>query len=94
MNVVSSLSISNQYLLHQQTLAKPDELPSSNKLEHPFDCLNNVEWPWWAVKHTRDVGLRRIDGKREIRDSGMLLNCESTDISKLTFMSFTIHLLF
>lgn len=91
-NVVSTLSISNQYLLHQQSLVKLDELPSSNNfncLEHPFDCLKNVEWPWWAVRRNWDMGLCRIDNKREIRDSGMLLNCESTDISKVTCLSFT-----
>jgi hypothetical protein len=81
-NVVSTLSISNQYLLHQQTLAKPDELPSSNNrncLKHPFDCLKNVEWPWWAVRRNWDIGLCRIDTRREIRNSGMLLKCESTE---------------
>lgn len=82
-NVVSTLSISNQYLLHQQTLAKPDESQSSHNLnciEHPFDCLKNVEWPWWAVRRNWDMGLCRIDNRHEIRDSGILLNCESTEI--------------
>ena len=93
MNVVSTLSISNQYLLHQQTLAKHDELPSPNNLnnyfDQPFDCLKNVEWSWWTVKRNWDIGLCRIDNRREIRNSGMLLNCESLEISKVTFVSFT-----
>jgi triacylglycerol lipase len=91
-NVVSTLSISNQYLLHQQTLAKPDELPSSHNLyclKQPFDCLKNVEWPWWAARRNWDMGLCRINTRREIRNSGMHLECESTEISKITFVSFT-----
>ena len=86
MNVVSTLSISNQYLLHQQTLAKPDESPSSNlnDLKQPLDCLKNVEWPWWAVRRNWEMGLCRIDNKREIRNSEMLLKCESkTEISSI-----------
>ena len=93
MNVVSTLSISNQYLLHQQTLAKPDELPGSNNnlnyLERPFDCLKNVEWPWWAVRRNWDMGLCRVDNRREIRNSEMRLNCESTEVPKIIFASFT-----
>ena len=91
MNVVSTLSISNQYLLHQQTIAKPDESPSSHNLslEHPFDCLKNVEWPWWAVRRNWDMRLCRIDNGCEIRDSGILLNCESTEIiqNRVSFTS-------
>ena len=92
MNVVSTLSISNQYLLHRHTLAKLDESPRSNNLncfEEPFDCLKNVEWPWWAVRRNWDMGLCRIDTSREIRNSGMLLKCESTEMFNVTFVSFT-----
>ena len=91
MNVVSTLSISNQYLLHQQTLAKTDELPSSNNLyciKQPFDCLKNVEWPW-SVRRGWDMSICRIDTSREIRSSGMLLKCESTEVFKVTFASLT-----
>jgi hypothetical protein len=82
LNVVSTLSISNQYFLHRQTLAKPDELSISNNLNgtsplQPLDCLKNVEWPWWAVRRNWDMGLCKIDTGREIRNSGMVLKCES-----------------
>ena len=86
-NVVSTLSISNQYFLHQQTPAKTDELPSANNLNgtgsmRPSDCLKDVEWPWWAVRRNWDMGLSRLDTRREIHDSGMLLKCKSTRIFK------------
>ena len=79
MNVVSSLSISNQYLL--QTLAKPDELPNSNNLTstgpvQPLDCLKDVEWPWWSIRRNWDMGLWKIDTRPEIRNSELSLNCE------------------
>lgn len=89
-NVVSTLSLSNQYLLHQQTPAKPDELPNNlDCFKQPFDCLKNVEWPWCAAGRNWDMGLCRLDTRREIRNSGMPLKCESTEISKVTFVSFT-----
>ena len=90
-NVVSTLSISNQYLL-QTLAAKPDELPSPNNLsclKQPFDCLKNVEWSWRAARRNWDMGLRGMDTRPEIRNSGMLLKCESTEISKVTFVSIT-----
>ena len=89
-NVVSTLSLSNQYLLHQQTPSKPDELQSLNNLnatKQRLDCLKNIEWPWRTV---RDVGLGRIDTRHEIHDSGMSLKCEShsNDISFASFIYF------
>lgn len=78
-NVVSTLSISNQYLLHQQTLTKPDEVPglnTPNDLKQPLDCLKNVEWPWWTARSNWDMGLGTIDTRREIRNPEMLLKCE------------------
>ena len=74
-NVVS-LSISNQYLLHQQTLPTSDDLPSLKNPKHPLGCWKNVEWPWWTTKSSWDMGLGSID---KIRNSEVPPKSESTD---------------
>ncbi|KAF8904049.1 Alpha/Beta hydrolase protein [Gymnopilus junonius] len=48
-NVVSTLSISNQYVLHSRE--RPDEYPKRT-LPIVINCLRNVEWPQWMyVSH-------------------------------------------
>ncbi|KAF8817137.1 alpha/beta-hydrolase [Phlegmacium glaucopus] len=75
-NVVSTLSISNQYLLHQQTLTKSEELPNLNNpngLKQSLDCLKDVEWPWWTVRSNWELRLGSIDTRRQIHNPELLL---------------------
>ena len=88
-NVVSTFSISNQYLLHRQTLPNSDESPSLNNLKQPFDGLSNVQWPWWTVKSNWDMRLGKIAARREICNSAII---KRKEISQITFVSFTFHL--
>ncbi|KDR82429.1 hypothetical protein GALMADRAFT_237741 [Galerina marginata CBS 339.88] len=65
-NVVSTLSISNQYVFHQQ--AKTDDAPrhiswsglkdfGSNPSRSSLEYLRSVEWPRWTHRNNRDSGF-------------------------------------
>ncbi|KAF8158484.1 Alpha/Beta hydrolase protein [Crassisporium funariophilum] len=81
-NVVSTLSISNQFIQHKQAQGNVDDhsrlaacvgqlqKPLLFSSKEPFERLKNVEWPWWNLRNNWDLvmlGAGRTETVHEIR---------------------------